>query len=334
MNSVRMALRPKRDETPSSGRDKQSRSRRMPASVTNAPHPPTTTLASGLLAAEGPVALADGSVLICELMSGALGRLAPDGSLTRIELDGGPNGAAIGPDGRCYVCNNGGLTRRDVEQLMQGRPAETPGPPRGSIQAVDLSTGAVERLYDACGGAALTAPNDLVFDADGGFYFTDHGNLLLPGPQPGAVYYARPDGADIRLAIPGMESPNGVGLSPDGRTLYVAETHAGRLWRAPISRPGVVGHGARAILFEDPDLHMDSMAVQANGAVCVAVPGRNLILRVSADGNTAERIPTPPGAPTNICFAGADRRTAYITSLMSGELWRADWDQPGLALRF
>jgi len=306
----------------------------MQPSDSNAARPAMTTLASGLRAAEGPVVLADGSVLICEVMGGALARLAPDGSLTRFELGGGPNGAAIGPDGRCYVCNNGGLTRRDVEQLMQGRPAETPGPPRGFIQAVDLSTGAVERLYEACGGVPLTAPNDLVFDADGGFYFTDHGNVRLPGPQPGAVYYARPDGADIRLAIPGMESPNGVGLSPDGRTLYVAETHAGRLWRAPMSGLGTVDHAARAILFEDPDLHMDSMAVQANGAVCVAVPGRNLIVRVTADGSTAERIPTPPGAPTNICFAGPDRRTAYITSLMSCELWRADWDQPGLALPF
>ena len=58
---------------------------------------------------EGPVALPDGSVLVVEIAGQALTRVYPDGRLEVVaELEGGPNGAAMGPDGWCYVCNSGG----------------------------------------------------------------------------------------------------------------------------------------------------------------------------------------------------------------------------------
>ena len=70
---------------------------------------------SGLQFPEGPVWMEDGSVLVVEIRRGTLTRVAPDGTKTVVaETGGGPNGAAIGPDGKVYVCNNGGFIWHDV----------------------------------------------------------------------------------------------------------------------------------------------------------------------------------------------------------------------------
>jgi gluconolactonase len=67
-------------------------------------------LAEGLGFPEGPVALADGSVLLVEIFAGTLTRVRPDGTKTIVARPGGgPNGAALGPDGKCYICKNGGF---------------------------------------------------------------------------------------------------------------------------------------------------------------------------------------------------------------------------------
>src|ERR1700761_5764452 len=125
-------------------------------------------VAEGLTFPEGPIYLSDGSVLVVEIRAGTLTRIAPDGKKTvAAKLGGGPNGAAIGPDGAVYVANNGG----------GGGPGGSPGRPPvpGGIDRVDLKTGKGERLYGAVGEHPLSAPNDLVFDKQGGFWFTDFG---------------------------------------------------------------------------------------------------------------------------------------------------------------
>ena len=74
-------------------------------------------IASGLAFPEGPIALADGSVILVEIAGGRLTRISPTGKKQVVaELGGGPNGAAIGPDGKCYVCNNGGFTWHKDDQ--------------------------------------------------------------------------------------------------------------------------------------------------------------------------------------------------------------------------
>src|SRR3546814_3111621 len=102
---------------------------------------------TGLTFAEGPIALPDGDILVVETSGGRLTRVAPDGSRTTVaDTGGGPNGAAIGPDGQCYICNNGGFGPSHSNDFIL--PSEAPLDTQiGTIQAVDLKTGAVETLY-------------------------------------------------------------------------------------------------------------------------------------------------------------------------------------------
>src|SRR5262245_24583044 len=129
-----------------------------------------TDIARGLRFPEGPIAMPDGSVVLVEIERQTLSRVRPNGEVSVIaDRGGGPNGAAIGPDGRCYVCNNGGVEwHRRGETLVLGlQAADYHG---GSMQAVDLETGAVETLYTHSDQGQLCGPNDLVFDAYGGFW--------------------------------------------------------------------------------------------------------------------------------------------------------------------
>src|SRR5580704_10943521 len=99
-------------------------------------------ITSGLQAPEGPVALADGSVLVVELKRGTLTRVKPDGKKEVVaEVGGAPNGAALGPDGKVYICNNGGLVFAEVSGLTLPVHGLPPGYKGGCIQRVDLVSG-------------------------------------------------------------------------------------------------------------------------------------------------------------------------------------------------
>jgi gluconolactonase len=263
----------------------------------------------------------------------------PGGAKTVAALPGGgPNGAAIGPDGKCYVCNNGGF-----EWVVEGRHRRPFLQARdyagGRIERVDLATGAVECLYRGAGEVSLKGPNDLVFDRHGGFYFSDLGKVRAREMDRGAVYYAKADGSAItEVAFP-MVTPNGVGLSPDGTTLYVAETEAARLWAFDIVEPGVVRkepwpspHGGRLVAGVGGYQRFDSLALDAEGRICVATLINGGITVISPDGRHVEHHPMPDPMTTNICFGGSDMRTAFITLSWAGRLVAVDWPVPGLRL--
>src|SRR5438477_11325766 len=155
------------------------------------------TLAEGLQFPEGPVALADGSVLLVEIAAGTLTRIAPDGTKSVVATTGGgPNGAAIGPDGKCYVANNGGFEWHREEGRI--RPlTQAKDYSGGRPEPVGLKTGAVEPVYRACGDMPLKGPNDPVIDAAGGVYFTDLGTRRPREMEIGAADYANPVGSAI-----------------------------------------------------------------------------------------------------------------------------------------
>lgn len=297
------------------------------------------TVATGLEFPEGPIALRDGSVLLVEIKRGTLTRVRADGAVEVVaELGGGPNGAAIGPDGAVYVCNNGGLrfeTRPGGITAPCGVPADYAG---GSIQRVDLRSGAVTKLYTHCNGQPLRGPNDLVFDRSGGFWFTDIGKSMPEYAYHGALYYARPDGSLIARAEVALHTPNGVGLSPDETTLYVAESVTARVRCFALDGPGVIrttGRLQAAQVMGPVPGHefFDSLAVEADGRVCVATILRGGITSFARGGDT-EFFAAPKAFITNICFGGDDMRDAWITAGGPGELYRTRWPRPGLRLAF
>ncbi|MCP4330160.1 MAG: SMP-30/gluconolactonase/LRE family protein [Alphaproteobacteria bacterium] len=301
------------------------------------------TVATGLAFPEGPIAMADGSILVTEIAAGTLVRVSPDGRIERIaELGGGPNGAAIGPDGAAYVCNNGGSFSfyKKGDLLVFGLVAP-PSYSGGSIDRVDLATGEVRKIYTACDGHPLRGPNDIIFDETGGFWFTDHGIRTERESDRTAVYYAQPDGTSITEAIFPLDSPNGIALSPDGSRLYVAETQVGRIWSWELDGPGKIAANA------DGDYHpgklfygapgytlFDSMAVDGDGWVCQATLINGGIVQISPNGRTVENLALPDPMITNICFGGPDHGTAYITCSGTGHLIAVDWPRPGGRLAF
>ncbi|MBY0509172.1 MAG: SMP-30/gluconolactonase/LRE family protein [Rhodospirillaceae bacterium] len=297
-------------------------------------------IASGLRFPEGPIYLADGSILIVEIARGTLTRVTASGVVEIVaNLGGGPNGAAIGPDGKVYVCNNGGFEWHEANgMLVPGfAPDNYIG---GSIQQVDLQTGDVRTLYTHCGDERLKGPNDLVFDDQGGFWFTDNGKRYARTEDVGSVYYATIDGNFISEQVYPRSHPNGIALSPDGRTLYVAETMVGRVWQYPVVAPGQVNVppgllNSAALLYGAPGFDLyDSMAVEACGNLCVGTLARGGITVISPEGAFVEHVPLPDPGTSNIAFGGHDMKIAYVTLSCTGHLVAINWPRPGLRLNF
>jgi gluconolactonase len=293
----------------------------------------------GLEFPEGPIAMNDGSVILTEIKGQRLTRVKPDGTKELVvETGGGPNGAAVGPDNAIYITNNGGA----FEWLENGgMTIPGPTPPShtgGQIQRFDLATGALTTVYDSCDGRRLIGPNDLVFDKAGGLWFTDHGCSTPEGRKFGGVYYARPDGSLISRQRDHLMSPNGIGLSPDEQTVYVADTTLGRLWAFEVAATGQLGAGPGFapghVVCNLPGYQLlDSLAVEAGGKVCVATIINGGVTAFDPDGTT-EHYPFPDLICTNICFGGPDMTTAWITASATGKLFKAKWPRPGLKLNF
>jgi len=298
-------------------------------------------VAEGLRFPEGPVMLADGSVAVVEIARGTITRVAQDGTVSVIATPGGgPNGMALGPDGALHVCNNGGFVWHEEPGML--RPIGTPDSYTGGrIERIDVASGTVTVLYDNCNGVGLKGPNDIVFDRSGGFYFTDLGKTRHRDRDQGGVYYAKADGSSITEIVFPMLTPNGIGLSPDEKTLYVAETEGGRLWAFDILEPGKVArhpfpspNGGRFIFNQAGYHRFDSLAVDADGNVCVATLMSGGITVIAPEGELVRTVPMPDVYTTNICFGGPDLRTAYITLSGVGQLVAMPWPTAGLKLNY
>ncbi len=294
-------------------------------------------LCEGLGFPEGPVIMPDGSVILVEIQRQTLTRVWNGTRETIAEMPGGPNGAALGPDGAVYVTNNGGFAWHEANGLtIPGHAAkdyET-----GRIERVDLATGKVERIYEKIGEHKLRGPNDLVFDKSGGFWFTDLGKNYARHKDRGGLYYAKPDGSLIKEAAYGFVGLNGVGLSPDEKVVYAAETETAKLWAFDITgegevAPGMLGLAGRQVCAQPQLVYFDSLAVQANGDVCVATILNGGVTTITPAG-VSTHTPLPDPLVTNICFGGADMRDAVVTLSGTGKLVKLRWPEPGLKLNF
>ena len=167
---------------------------------------------TGLKFPEGPLVLPGGDIIVTEIAAGCLTRIRPDGTKSMFaKTGGGPNGAAIGPDGAIYVARTAASTGPSVHSPMgqlvsfRGSSRTTTSVVRSSALAPDGSE--VTTLYSECDGERLKGPNDLVFDAEGNFYFTDHGKTRPRDRDRTGVFYASPDGKMIKEIVFPMESP-------------------------------------------------------------------------------------------------------------------------------
>ena len=298
-------------------------------------------IASGLMFPEGPISMPDGSIILVEIERGTLTRVNSDGSKEIIaETGGGPNGAALGPEGKVYICNNGGFNW-GIDNGVLHPTGQADDYSSGWIERVDLKTGAIEVLYTECEGRQLCGPNDIIFDAAGNFWFTDLGKSREFDMDRGAVYYARSDGSLIKRAAAPLVTPNGIGLSPDGSRIYAAETDPRRLIAWDIigegeldTKPWPAVSWGEVIMAPDGSKRFDSLALEANGNICVATLLTGGITVASPEGGVIEFVPLRDIMTTNICFGGKNLQTAFITLSGAGRLIAMDWPRPGLPLHF
>ncbi|WP_233284263.1 MULTISPECIES: SMP-30/gluconolactonase/LRE family protein [Agrobacterium] len=302
--------------------------------------PDIEIIATGLHFPEGPVELPDGSIAVVEIGAGRIIRISGAGKHEVLaHTGGGPNGMALGPDGALYVCNNGGFSWKQEGEWL--RPVGlAPDYSGGLVQRVDIATGEVNTLYDRCDGRTLSGPNDIVFDNNGGFYFTDTGRVREFQRDHGGVFYARADGSWIKKVVFPLLTPNGVGLSPDLKTLYVAEMETARLWSYAIVKPGVVERtpfpsqsGGELVVGLDGFQRFDSLKVAASGNICVATLVTGCITVVSPQGELLDQVRMPDIYPTNLGFVGQDLQDAIVTLSLTGEVGRLRWPEKGLRLQ-
>ncbi len=328
----------------------------------------------GLGFSEGPVAMPDGTILLVDIKKECVTRVRPDGSQEPVaKVRGGPNGAAIGPDGRLFICNNGGFDW--VEMPLPGGQIITVGEHQaanyvgGSVQALDLGSGKLETLYTDCQigtdmsglgpraprelplPSSLRGPDDLVFDAAGGLWIADFGKSRPRDRDTSGVYYAHADGSYIREKIFPLDGPNGIALSPAGDRLYVSLTFRRQLLYWELDGPGSIRpnpatiDGAYVLNAAMPG-DLDSIKVDEQGNIYVLTILRQKspfcnggVTVVSPKGEIIEFFEIAlPGKfvpmPSNICWGGPDRMTAYITCGGSDMLVKVRTSIPGLKPRY
>jgi gluconolactonase len=200
--------------------------------------------------------------------------------------------------------------------------------PQGHLLAAEQAERRISRteddattitLVDRFEGKRLNSPNDLIVAADGAVYFTDP-PYGLPGQTQGkeldfqGVFRLAPDG-HLTVISREMPRPNGIGLSPDGRTLYVTDSERGEL-RAFTLRNDGSALGSRRLAEINPwkaSVHgvADGLALDADGHVYVAGPGGVWVF--AENGGRLGVIPTPE-TPSSCAFGDSDGKSLYITA--------------------
>lgn len=270
----------------------------------------------GFEGTEGPITLPDGSFIFTETRANRIIRIAEDGSISNfLENTNGSNGLAFNKKGDLI----------SVQVLK---------PKIGIIYPVKHEKVFAEQ-YE---GKAFQRPNDLVIDKSGGIYFTDSG-VAPKGentePAHPAVYYLKPNGK-IKQIINDVERPNGIQLSRDEKTLYVANTAGEYVLAYSILGDGKLGpkkdfaklEGLQKTETGGNSSGADGLAIDATGRLYVA---SNLGIQVfDVNGKALGNIPVPQ-KPQNLAFAGKDKKTLYIIG--RGTAYKIPVLTPGFAGR-
>jgi gluconolactonase len=275
--------------------------------------PQQTEIATTVAFTEGPVADRDGNVYFTELVFQRIMKLTPQGVLTVFrENSNNANGMLIDPEGRLIACEGAQSQRMGVLQKFKPQ-----------ITRTDLRTGRVEVLADSYQGKPFVGPNDVTIDSKGRLYFTD-----LTG---GAVYRLDGPGQIARiLAVPDIQRPNGIQISPDDRTLYLIEANGtqggARMIRAYDLRPDGTIANMRVHYNFYPGRSADGMSIDSQGNLYASAGMGQLrgtsetldtktgIYVISPQGALLKFIPIAEDYITNNAFGGPDMKTLYVTA--------------------
>lgn len=266
--------------------------------------------ARGFSFPEGPAFDRQGNLFVGNMRDPQLGtvhRITPQGAVSEFVNTGGAvNGLAFHPSGDLYAAD----ARLGILRIT----------PEGGIH-----TFASEYQGRHFGG-----PNDLVFDSGGVMYFTDPVRRPPPDPCISPVFKVHPNGR-VELFAEGFAFPNGIGLSPDEKTVYIVESRRDRITRIAINADGTAGNRDLLIQFAS-DEHPDSMAVDEEGNVLAAMLYRGVIAVVSPHGQRLEELPAAGGRPSNVAFGGPEFKTLFITETETNCVTTVEYARRGLTL--
>jgi gluconolactonase len=278
---------------------------------------PIVFIKEGFEGTEGPITAPDGSLLFTETRANRITRIAPDNTIsTFLENTNGANGLAFNKDGDLVA-----------------------------VQVVDTQVGVIypearkKTLVKDYSGQKFQRPNDLVLAKNGAVYFTDSG--VNPGPDVKeasrtAVYYISPEGKTLRVAE-GIERPNGIQLSRDEKTLYVANTGGEHVLAFDVKKDGTLGK-RRDFAKLTAGLQKNETGVLSSGADGLAVDEKDRLYVTSNSGievfdkkGKALGVIPIPHKPQNIAFAGADKKTLYVVG--RGAAYKISVQTPGYSGR-
>ena len=229
---------------------------------------PYFKVAEGQVALEGPAFDREGNLLFVDIYGGRILRLSPDRQLSTVyaEKDLHPGGIAIHRDGRIFIAALGAMNEAGYFHA-------------GTVIALDPDGGNRQLIVPPEAGYVV---DDMVFDNEGGFYFTDFRGTSTRAT--GGVFYVTPDFRAIRPIIPDMCAANGVALSPDGKVLWATEYALNRLHRIELSAPGVIGRHGASVPYHFTGRAPDSIRTDSAGNVYVAMNWQGRILVLSPNG--------------------------------------------------
>lgn len=244
---------------------------------------------------EGPAYSPKGFLLFSDIPNSRIVRVDADGSHSNfLKPSGGANGLVFDGAGHLYACQ--GQARRVVKIAIQD--------------------GKIETLCDSFDGKPLNSPNDLALDGHGGLYFTDprYGADMKIDQPCMAVYYVDAKGKTSRV-IDSLQRPNGILVSTDRKTLYVAEPNKRELWKYEITAPGQLSSGK--VIFTGDEKQdgggPDGMCLDQHGNIYTTY---NDVVVLSPEGKLIGRIPVPEH-PANCTLGGADGKTLFVTARTS-----------------